>query len=640
MKEAAMRKPYFLFYLALALALFARSAHAQQEILTHHYDRARTGWNQNETILNVTNVGGTGFGLLKSVTLDEQVDAQPLFVPNVTIPNQGAHDVVYVATENNTVYAIDATSGPTLGQVLISKHFGTPVPISALPGMCSDNAGVVGIASTPVIDQTTNTMYLIVYSYENNTPIYRIHAIDITTLQDKAFSPVIVAGSHTLADGRTIYKFNAAVSRQRPALLEANGVIYAGFGSFCDVKTNLSRGWILGWTAAALLPLKGNQLDDQLVTSQHNFFLSSVWMSGAGMATDTQGYLYFATGNSDPSGTSYNSATNLSESVVKLHPTLTKVLSFFTPSNESQLDVADVDFGSGGVLVVPDQTGRPPLAVAAGKIGSLFVMNRLSLGGFNPVNKVLGTYFIGRCWCAESYFQGSDGVGRIVTSGADDLEVWQIQTSGTLIKEGFYALPKTSEEAGFFTSVSSNRMQAGTQIIWAIGRPVNTSPANITLYAFNATPVRGTFTKIFSEVAGTWPNGGFANLVPVVANGHVFVASNRLLAIFGLILPAHGVAAGAAPIQATEPERAPLSPGEHEIFGTIESINSGSNLTVATRSGNIQVDASPAVQAYQSVTLTVEEAVRLIGTYGSSGILKATSITRAKSNPAGWLPDR
>jgi hypothetical protein len=357
------------------------------------------------------------------------------------------------------------------------------------------------------------------------------------------------------------------------------------------------------------------------------------------MATDTQGYLYFATGNTDPSGTSYNSVTNLSESVVKLHPTLAKVLSFFTPSNESQLDAGDVDFGSGGVLVVPDQNGRPPLAVAAGKTGNLFVMNRLSLGGFNPVNKVLGTYFIGRCWCAESYFQGSDGVGRIVTSGADDVEVWQIQTSGALIKEGFYALPKTSEEAGFFTTVSSKGTAAGTQIIWAIGRPVNTSPANVTLYAFNATPARGTFTKIFSGVAGTWPNGGFANLVPVVANGHVFVASNRHLAIFGL-LPAHDVAAVVAAIQATEPERAPLGPGEHEIFGTIESINSGSNLTVATRSGSIQVDASPAVQAYQSVTLTVEEAVRLIGTYAGSGVLEATSITRAKSNPAGWLSDR
>ena len=631
-----MRKPYLLF--ALALALFARSAHAQREILMHHYDRGRTGWNQYETILNVTNVGGTGFGLLTSVTLDEQVDAQPLVVPNVTIPNQGTHDVVYVATENNTVYAIDAQSG----KVLITKNFGTPVPISALPGMCSDNAGVVGIASTPVIDRTTNTMYLIVYSYEAKTPIYRIHAIDITTLQDRAFSPVIVAGSHTLADGRTIYKFDPAVSRQRAALLEAsNGVIYAGFGSFCDLEANLSRGWVLGWTAAALLPLKGNQLDDRLLTSQHNFFLTSVWMSGAGIAADPQGYLYFATGNSDFSGTSYNSATNLSESVVKLHPDLDTVVSFFTPSNVSTLDQQDGDLGSGGVLVVPDQTGRPPLAVAAGKTGYLFVMSRSSLGGFNPVNNVIGSYNIARCWCAESYFQGSDGVGRIVTSGGLVLLVWKIQTSGTLIKEGYYQLPKSIGEAGFFTTVSSRGTAAGTQIIWAIGRPVDTSPANITLYAFNATPVRGTFAKLFSGVAGTWPNGGYANVVPVVANGHVFVASNRLLTIFGLATSSALAVSSAAVIKPAEPERAPLGPGEREIFGTIESISTGSDLTVATRSGSIQVDAFAAVQAYQSIALNVGEAVRLIGTYGGSGVLNATSITHAKSDdPAGWLSDR
>jgi hypothetical protein len=289
----------------------------------------RTGWNSNETVLTPTNLAN--FNLLTSVALDEQVDAQPLLVPGVTVPHQGTHDVLYVATANNTIYALDATTGNTL----LQQNFGPPVPQSALPGQCNNNSGVVGILSTPVIDAASHTMFVITYTYENSTPIYRIHALNLSTLQDRVPS-IIVQASSTLQDN-SVYKFDASVNRQRPALLLASGNVYAAFGSFCDLDWSTSRGWLLGWTwkSGALTPLSASHLDDQLVASTNNYFLTAIWMSGWGVAADPSGNLYFATGNSDYSGTSYDPKLNLSESVVKVSPNLATVLGFFTPSDPS-----------------------------------------------------------------------------------------------------------------------------------------------------------------------------------------------------------------------------------------------------------------------------------------------------------------
>src|ERR1019366_3390636 len=206
------------------------------------------------------NVNAKSFGLLQTVTLDAQVDGQPLVVPGVLITTgnyQGKHDVVYVATEGNTIYAIDAESGT----VLLSPNFGTSVNI---PSLCGPSPAL-GIHSTPVIDLSSNTMYVVIYTNDSTGPAYRIHALDLGSLTDKVPAQLVTA-SHTLTDGTT-YDFNATVQRQRPALLLANGNVYAGFGSFCDFSTNLSRGWLLGWQTGSLTPLAGNQLLDTQATS-------------------------------------------------------------------------------------------------------------------------------------------------------------------------------------------------------------------------------------------------------------------------------------------------------------------------------------------------------------------------------------
>ena len=362
---------------------------------------------------------------------------------------------------------------------------------------------------------------------------YTLHALDLGSLTDKV-TPQVVTASHTLTDGTT-FNFSATYQRQRPALLLANGSIYAGFGSWCDHAPNLSRGWLLGWTAGSLAPFPSNQLNDQQPVDKKGFFLSSIWMSGYGPAADDAGNVLFVTGNSE-SGT-YDGVTNIQESVVKISNTLTTLLDIFTPDTQAIQDQKDSDFGSGGVLVLPDQPGSlPHLAVAAGKDGNLYLMNEDSLGGYSPsTNNVLGTYSIGRCWCGQSYFvDPTDGVGRVVTSGDRNAMVWRVQTSPTAALTRVTVSQSTGGtlDPGFFTTVSSNGN--ANPIIWALSRPQKSTQA-ITLFAFNPDAGGSKMKPLFKGTAGAWPTRtANSNLVPVVANGQVFVATYQQLQIFGL----------------------------------------------------------------------------------------------------------
>jgi len=521
------------FALLLLVGASCAVAVGQISVTTYHYDNNRTGWNSKESILTPANVNKTSFGLLHTVTVDDQVDAQPLVVPGVLITagqyEGTTHDVVYVATGNNTVYAIDTNSGT----ILLSRNLGAPVP---MPLGCNNNGPNVGITSTPVIDAASKILYLMAYTQKNGVQSYELHALALGSLTD-AVSPELVKASHTLNDG-TKFTFNATYQRQRPALLLANGSIYAGFGSFCDFSGNLSRGWLLGWTAGTLTPFTSNRLNDVQATDPDSFFLSSIWMSGYGPAVDDSGNILFVTGNSDYSGTTYDGVTNIQESVVKVSPTLTTVEDLFTPSNQASLDSIDEDFGSGGVLVIPDQPGTiPHLAAAAGKNGKMYLMNEDNLGGFSPhKNNVLGTYSIGGCWCGQSYYvDPTDGLGRVVSSGGRAVMLWKIQTSPTVALQKQATSPSTggTQNPGFFTTISSNGSR--NPIIWALSRPPNTAAAPIYLFAFDPDSGGTKMKELFKAKAGAWQNvTGNSNLVPVVTNGQVFVASNQQLQIFGL----------------------------------------------------------------------------------------------------------
>jgi hypothetical protein len=505
-------------------------------IVTYHYDNYRSGWNSNEGALTSAKVSSSSFGQLHNIALDDQVDTQPLLavVKTTAGGNQGVHNVLYVATENNTIYMIDSVKGT----ILHHKHFGTPV---SSPLGCNNNGPNVGINGTPVIDLKSLTLYVITYTLENGNPVYRLHALDMGNLNDKMPS-VVVSASHTLSDGHTVLTFSAQNQRQRPGLLLANGNIYAGFGSFCDWGGSNSRGWVLGWKAATLAPLAANQMNDTQTSEPDGMFLSSVWMSGSGLAADDAGNIYFVTGNSDKAGTTYDGITNIQESVVKASPNLTSVLSLFTPSDQASLDAGDTDYGSGGVVLLPTAPATPAnAAAAAGKNGQLYMLDLSSLGGKSATGIGGTPVSIGDCWCAQSTF--SDGSEHLVSSGASTVTLWNIKPSPVSITQvATSASIGGAQDGGFFTTVSSNGTDAGSDpIIWAISRPNSAgsaiSPAPITLWAFKGKPSGTTLTTLFNQTAGGWytpGNNANANLVPVVANGEVFVASYKQVRIFGL----------------------------------------------------------------------------------------------------------
>jgi hypothetical protein len=241
------------------------------------------------------------------------VDAQPLVF----------NGIVYVVTENNSVYAIDPASGNVIASTNLGLAVTTPI------GGC--NSGNVGITSTPVIDPGSGTLYVMAYTYDGSEhPAFQLHALDTGSLTDKV-APAVVAASGKLTNGK-VYRFNASVTRQRPALLlSVNGNVYAGFGSFCDYGDNsIPRGWLLGWQGGTLAPVEAH-LNDKDAKSANDYFLTGIWMSGYGIAEDGSANLYFATGNSDPGGKSYSAKNNLSESVIELSPDLTTAESFSRP---------------------------------------------------------------------------------------------------------------------------------------------------------------------------------------------------------------------------------------------------------------------------------------------------------------------
>jgi hypothetical protein len=696
-------------------------------VTTYHYDNLRTGWNCNETILTPAIVGSSNFGLLSTTTLDAQINAQPLFVSGQTITAgayQGRRDVVYVATEANSIYAIDASNG----NVLLHKDsasLGTPVWNPNLAGGgCGNSDYWVGINSTPAIDLANNVMYVIAYnqigifplsstkqtqsSTKQNQPTsqtlptptphvdYYLHELDLGSLDDVT-PPVLVSAEHLL-DDTTKAVFDAKWQQQRPALLFVpgpgrQGNLYAGFGSFCDY--GFARGWLLGWQTAPppgpASSLPGSQLNNtqrppgeaSSGTIPWTELLSSIWMSGFGMAADAPGNLYFVTANSNLGAPTYDAVKNPANSVLKVTSDLTNfptsssptsVLGFFTPSNHNALDAKDWDFGSGGVTLLPDQPGATPhLAVAAGKDGFMYLIDRDSLtGGTSAV--ALDYASIGPCFCGQSYFQTTDvgnivsgqttHVGHIVSSGGTNLMVWQVVTSPPassqfppyLTQETSLPVPQQGGDGGFFTSISSNG--ENDMIIWAVPRPVSTNK-QVWLYAFKATQVpdqwsqpfhvRTELTQIFKASAGTWTNPllfANANIVPVVANGRVFVASYGLLNIFGILPPpcvGLPCARKRAPTQVPgapqtlKPPAGQASP--HEVFGAIGTID-GSRLTILLRSGKLlQIDATTAIEQERTTELSIGRPVAVQGTYDAAGTLHADHIYRVKA-PATWPVDR
>ena len=410
--------------------------------LTQHFTTARTGWFPYETTLTVANV--PTLKNLFTQNVDGLVYAQPLYAHHVNIPGLGAHNVVYVATENDTVYAFDAdTQQPALWQRSLIPPGEQAVPDSDTTSPagdlnCANISPVIGITSTPVIDCASYTMWVVAKTElvaGSTTTFYnRLYAIDISTGADRPGSPVEIQGSYpgkgSPNDGKGNVVFNSQWQMNRPALLLLNGRVYIGFGAHCDNSASLYHGWVLAYDATTLLQVgvfcTTPDSDPTSVGGDTPFDMGGVWQSGMGLAADPQGFVYFITGNglfdaNVPPGQNYGDTTLKLPANFSVPPP-TVPADFFTPANQASLASGDIDFGSGGPLILPDNTNLtialPKAMVACGKDGQIYLIDRQNMGKYNGPsgpNHVLATATLqpgvgGQpgVWGGPAYFNSGD----------------------------------------------------------------------------------------------------------------------------------------------------------------------------------------------------------------------------------------
>ena len=361
------RIPALLTFLALCL-ISGRSV-AQKSVVTWHYDNLRSGANTKEVDLTPGNVNYKTFGKLSTKPVDGYVMAQPLYVPNVNIVGQGAHNVVFVATMHNSVYAFDADDANNSPLWYTSIFTYSPPGATTVPATVKKDAVTtgwteLGIVSTPVIDLPSRTLYLVAETYENLQVVHRLHALDITSGVEKLAGPITIAATY-IYNGVTT-TFMDFYQMNRPGLLLANGHVFIAWGS--NGNNAPSQGWVMSYSASTLQPLGA-------VTVEPGKHLASIWQKGAGIAADPGGNLYGVTSEGP-----YLAGSNLSISVVKFNQTNgVTLVDFFTPYNHQSLGAGDADLT--GLVLLPHQSGTYPREmVGIGKEGTIYLLNRDHMG--------------------------------------------------------------------------------------------------------------------------------------------------------------------------------------------------------------------------------------------------------------------
>jgi hypothetical protein len=502
---------------------------------TYHNDNLRTGQNNSETVLSPANVNPTQFGKLFSYSIDGIVFASPLYVAGVNIPGNGVHNVVYVATEHDSVYAFDADGliGSPLWHVSFLKSGVTTVPCADV-GECGDIPTEIGITSTPVIDPASNTIYVVAKTKEGSSYVQRLHALDVTTGAEKFGGPVSLAASVTGTGSGSIggkVAFDPLRENQRPGLLLSNGVIYMAFGSHGD--NSPWHGWVLGYNATTLQQVLA-------YNATPNGSGGGIWQSGGGLATDATGSLYFTTSNGDfdvdTGGIDYG------DTIEKLS-TSGSVVDYFTPHDQLNMSVNNLDFGSAGPVLLVDQTGGfyPHLLISAGKGGTIYVVNRDNMGHYNPnndnqiVQSLVGGLPNGGAeagnFSAPVYFNGYVYFAAVNDSvRAYQLTNGLLSTTPTSMSTGIYPI------RGGALAASSNNNTNG--ILWVIqtnGSDPNNVNAPGALFAYDA-------NNLANELYDSTESGSRDTMdlaakfsIPLVANGKVFIGSQTKLTVYGLM---------------------------------------------------------------------------------------------------------
>jgi hypothetical protein len=501
-------------------------------VTTNRYDNARTGVNLQETILTTANVKANGFGFLFSRVVDGQIYAQPLYVGGLTMSDKKVHNVVYVATEHNTLYAFDADD-PAAATPLWSLNVG-PSGSNA----CDNLEPEIGITSTPVIDPAAGTIYFISKGQEAGAWIQRIHAVNILTGAERPGSPTVIAavvkGTGTGTSGGNV-AFDAATQLNRPGLLLVNGVVYAAFASHCDLGAY--HGWILGYS------YDGARFQQVLAYNvSPNGSQGGIWQAGVGLSSDgTNVYVVAGNGSTNTSA----SALDLSESVFRLRISDYSVQDYWIPTAYSALNAVDSDLSSGAVLLPHN------LLLTGSKDGRVYVLDATNLGKYNTTgDRILQTLTTpGRANGARGHVHGGAIYYNLPNGGGEKVFLWPedsplmaytlnaaTRTLGGLMTDPIPSANFTPGHPGAILTLSANGNVPGTGILWAsfptqngIDGAWHTTSAGA-LYAIDPSNITNV---LWSESTGTWNVAKFAP--PVVANGHVYVGTfSKSLRVYGL----------------------------------------------------------------------------------------------------------
>ena len=532
--------------LALTAALLAGSPVVATNVLTFHNNAARTGLNNRETILTPANVNQNNFGLLFNLSVDGKVDAQPLYLSGAPMGGAGRKNVLFVATEHDSVYAFDADSGALFWKVSL-------LPAGEVPSDdrgCGQVAPEIGITATPVIVRGSNNLgeiYLVAMSKTKKPVVYhqRLHALSISNGSEVAGSPVEIQASF-LGNGpgndRTGHViFNPANYKERAALLLNNNIIYTAWASHCDSLPH--TGWIIGYHVHSLAEVRVLNIDpngyptSKLLPDGSG---SSFWGSGAGLAADNSGFLYALSANGPFDQHLVNGfpkTGDFGDTFLKLSAQGLTVTDYFTPYNQAQEAASDTDLGSGGPLVLPQMTTASGqivhLAVGAGKDGHIYVVNRDQMGKINlkssdnsNVYQDIPNALGGGVFGSPAFFEGYLYYGPVGTT-----------LKQFTFKQGLMSTSPTSATTNSFgypgTTPSLSSAQGKFGIVWAYE---NASSGGAVLHAYDALDL-GQELYNSSQAPNNRDAFGTANkfIVPTVCNGKVFVATTNSVAAFGLL---------------------------------------------------------------------------------------------------------
>ena len=609
---------------------------------TWRYDLTHAGQNTQETALTPSNVNPSSFGKLFALPVDSTVYAQPLYVPGLKMGDGQIHNVLFVATENDSIYAFDAdsnggTNAKPLWQIsLLTSAYGAASGAVAPPWQDNgspDVAPTVGITGTPAIDTATNTMYVVGSTKENGAYFSRLHAINIITGKEQPNSPVnitaTVSGTGNGSSGGQL-AFSALWENQRPALNFYNGYVYIGYASHGD--NGPWHGWLFAYNGTTM------QQTDVLCLSP-NGVGAGVWAAGAGLPIDTTisgGRMYVVTGNGTRTSTPpFPAGSAYGESVVAFSLANGKItpVDIFTPFNFQTLNDHDWDQGSGGLLMPPDQPGSyPHMLITAGKEGRILVLNRDKLGGYVAG----GTYSTNALQDISTVVPQAKGFWSTPAYWNGNVYMWAENNVPMLFKLNGGVLDSAPDSQSPITSafpdptfsISSDGSQNG--IAWAVRSDQFNTKGPGVLYAWNANDLTNTIYQ--SDTNAARDNVGPANKfsIPVVTNGKVYVAAQKEVDVYGLI---NGQPTAAAPV---------ISPNGG-TFSTAQTVTLSSSTSSAaiyyTLDGSTP---TPASNEYTGpITISVDTTLKAIASapgYVQSGVSAATFTFTSQTAPVTFSP--